>query len=81
MKNILFYLLMSNSKLHHIYSALDAGEIENALNLINEIDEENIKPQFINGYNSLKIRLLIRKDKFEEVNIVWSNTNCLIKNK
>jgi len=69
---------MSNSKLHHIYSALDAGEIENALNLINEIDEENIKPQFINGYNSLKIRLLIRKDKFEEVNNFFEKTPNLM---
>ena len=58
---------MSNYKLHSIYSALDADKIDDAFNLISEIDSKKIEPKFINGYNSLKIRLLIRKNKFEEV--------------
>ena len=69
---------MSNSKLYNIYSALDADKIEHALNLINKIDEKNIKPQFINGYNSLKIRLLIRKDNFEEVIDFFEKTSNLM---
>ena len=58
---------MSNSKLHSIYSALDADKIDDAYDLISNIDVTTIEPKFINGYNSLKIRLLIRKNRFEEV--------------
>ena len=58
---------MSNSKLRNIYSAMNAGDFSLANSLIGNLNVDHIEPQFINGYKSLKARLLIKENKFEEV--------------
>lgn len=69
---------MSNSKLRNIYSAINADDFSLANSLIDNLNVDHIEPQFINGYKSLKARLLIKENKFEEVIDFYENTTELM---
>jgi len=69
---------MSNSKLRNIYSAMNAGDLSLANRLIDNLNVDLIEPQFINGYKSLKARLLIKENKLEKVINFYQNTTDLM---
>lgn len=58
---------MAHHKLHQVFKAYESNEIESAFDIINNISLSTIDNKNIKGYNSLMIKLFIKKNMIENL--------------
>lgn len=58
---------MAQHKLHQVFKAYESNEIDSAFNIINNISISTIDNKNIKGYNSLMIKLFIKKNMMENL--------------